>query len=36
MEQGIFYIVMGAVCIICFMLGKYVFPQAAHAINTAI
>lgn len=36
MEQGIFYIVMGAVCIICFMLGKYVFPQAAQAINTAI
>lgn len=28
MEQGILYIVTGVVSVLCFLLGKYVFPQA--------
>lgn len=36
MEQGIFYIVIGLVSILFFLLGKYVFPQAADAINGAL
>lgn len=36
MEQGIFYVVIGLASICFFMLGKYVFPQAADAINSAL
>ena len=28
MEQGVVYIVMGLVCVIAFMVGKYVLPNA--------
>ena len=36
MEQGIFYVVVGLASICFFLLGKYVFPQAAGAINNAL
>ena len=36
MEQGIFYIVIGLASVCFFLLGKYVFPQAADVINSAL
>ena len=36
MEHGIFYVVVGLASICFFLLGKYVFPQAAGAINNAL
>ena len=36
MEQGIVYIVMGLVCVIAFMVGKYVMPNAQETINKAL
>ena len=31
MEQGIVYIVMGLVCVVAFMVGKYVLPNAGNS-----
>lgn len=36
MEQGIFYIIVGLASVCFFLLGKYVFPQAAGVINRAL
>lgn len=36
MGQGIFYMVAGVVCILAFFVGKYVFPAASTAINSAL
>lgn len=36
MEQGIVYIVMGLVCVICFLAGKYVMPGAQETVNKAL
>ena len=36
MEQGIYYIVVGLASVCFFLLGKYVFPQAAGVINSAL
>lgn len=33
MEQGILYIVTGVVSVLCFLLGKYVFPQAKQVVS---
>ena len=36
MEQGIVYIVMGLICVIAFMAGKYVIPNAQETVNKAL
>ena len=36
MEQGIVYIVMGLVCVVAFMVGKYVLPNAQETVNKAL
>lgn len=36
MEQGIIYLVTGVICILSFFVGKYVFPAASDAINSAL
>ena len=36
MEQGIVYIVMGLVCVVAFMVGKYVMPNAQETVNKAL
>ena len=36
MEQGVVYIVMGLVCVIAFMVGKYVLPNAQETVNKAL
>lgn len=33
MEQGIYYIVTGIVSVVCFLLGKYLFPQAKAVVT---
>lgn len=36
MEQGIVYIMMGLVCVIAFMAGKYIMPSAKDTVNKAL
>lgn len=36
MEQGIIYVVTGIICILSFLVGKYAFPAAREAINSAL